>query len=61
MIIIFNLFIIIFMDNKDQNDMSNLEFNRSTLPNDYKFLVQKLKSIKNIIKILEKNFLKREI
>ena len=44
------------MDNKDQKDTSNLEFNNVQYPNDYKLLVQKLKSIKNIIKILEKNF-----
>ena len=49
------------MDNKYQKDISNAEFNKGNLPNDYKLLVQKLKSIKNIIKILEKNFLKKEI
>ena len=49
------------MDNKNQTDISNLEFNKGDLPYDYKLLVQKLKSIKNIIKILEKNFLHREI
>ena len=49
------------MDNKDQIDISNLEFDKDNLPNDYKFLVQKLKSIKNKIKKLEKNFLEKQI
>ena len=48
------------MENKDQKDISNLEYAKSTLPNDYKILFQKLKSIKNIITILEKNFLEKE-
>ena len=49
------------MDNKDQKDISNLEYNEGNLTSDYIFLIQKLKSIKNIIKILEKNFLEKEI
>ena len=52
------------MDNKEQeNDKykSNLESGTSKLPNDYKFLVQKLKSISEIIKLLEKNFLEKEM
>tara|TARA_S200000501_G_C20559365_1_gene628061 strand:- start:427 stop:576 length:150 start_codon:yes stop_codon:yes gene_type:complete len=49
------------MDNKYQKDISNLEFNKGNLPDDYKLLVQKLTRIKNIIKILEKNFLEKEI
>ena len=49
------------MDYKDQKDISSLESNNGNLPNDYKLLVQKLKSIKSIIKILEKNFLERDI
>ena len=49
------------MDNKDQTDIKNLEFNKGDFPNDYKLLVQKLKSIKNTIKTLEKNFLQREM
>lgn len=50
------------MDNNDQpKDISNLEFNKSDLSNDYKFLVQKLKSIKEIINLLEKKFLEKEI
>ena len=47
------------MDNK--KDASNFEYHKSNLPNDYKILVQKLNSIKSIIKLLEKNFLKKEI
>ncbi len=49
------------MENKDQKDISNLEYDQGTLPNDYKILFQKLKSIKNIISILEKNLLEKEI
>ena len=50
------------MDYKDQEkNISNFEFKRSNFTNDYKFLVQKLKSIKEIINLLEKNFLKKEI
>ncbi len=49
------------MDDKDQKDISNLEFNKGDFSNDYKLLVKKLKSIKNIIQILEKNFLQRDI
>ena len=49
------------MENKDQKDISNLKYNEGNLTNDYKFLVQKLKSIKYIIKILEKNFLEKDI
>ena len=50
------------MDNKEQEkNKSNLEFGKSMLPTDYKFLVQKLKSISEIINLLEKNFLEKEI
>tara|TARA_S200000501_G_scaffold252391_1_gene236539 strand:+ start:542 stop:694 length:153 start_codon:yes stop_codon:yes gene_type:complete len=50
------------MDNKDQEkDISNLEINKENLPNDYKALVQKLKSIKEIINLLERKFLEKEI
>ena len=49
------------MDDKDQKDISNLEFNKVNFPKDYKFLAQKLKSIKEIIDMLEKNLLKKEI
>ena len=49
------------MDNKNQKDISNLEFYKSNLPDEYKLLAQKLKSIKKIIKRLETNFLEKEI
>tara|TARA_Y100000994_G_C15584263_1_gene397846 strand:+ start:96 stop:248 length:153 start_codon:yes stop_codon:yes gene_type:complete len=50
------------MDNKDQEkNTSNLEFDKGKLPNDYKFLLQKLRSIREIINLLENNFLKKEI
>ena len=49
------------MDNKDQEKkISNFDFNKGDFPNDYKFLVQKLKSIKESINWLEKNFLEKE-
>ena len=45
------------MDNKEQeNDKSNLGFDKVQDLADIKFLVQKLKSIKEIINLLEKNF-----
>ena len=50
------------MDNKEQGkDISSLEFDKGKTPNDYKFLVQKLKSIKEIINVLEKKFLQEEM
>ena len=49
------------MDNKDQKEISNMEFTKANLPNDYKFLLQKLKSIKDRINLLEKYFLEKEI
>ena len=50
------------MDNKQQEkDISNLESDKGRKRNDYKFLVQKLKSIKEIINLLEKNFLQKEL
>ena len=49
------------MTNNDQKDISNFEYNKGNCPKDYKFLVQKLKSIKEIIGILEKNLLEKEI
>ncbi len=48
------------MDNKKQVK-SNLEFDKDKLPNDYEFLVKKLKNIKLTINLLEKNFLNKEI
>ena len=50
------------MDNKEQKkDISSLEFDKSNTGNDYKLLVQKLKSIKEIINLLEKKFLQEEM
>ena len=50
------------MDNKEQvKDMSSLEFDQDKTRNEYKFLVQKLKSIKKIIHLLEKKFLQKEM
>ena len=50
------------MDNKEQKkDIIGLEFEKGKTRNDYKFLAQKLKSIKEIINLLEKKFLQKEI
>ena len=50
------------MDNKDQEkDISRLELDKGKTRNDYKFLVQKLKSIKEIITLLENKFLQKEM
>ena len=49
------------MYNKEQEkDMSSLEFDKGHTRNDYKSLVEKLKSIKEIINALEKKFLQKE-
>jgi len=57
-----SLLIVRFMDNKEQQkDISGLEFEKGETRNDYKFLTQKLKSIKEIINLLEKKFLQKEI
>ncbi len=46
------------MDNKEQEkDISSLEFDKGKIRNDYKFLVQKLKNIKDIITLLENKYL----
>ena len=46
------------MDNKEQEkDISSCEFDKDKTRNDYKFLVQKLKNIKEIITLLENKFL----
>ena len=48
------------MDNKDKpKDFESEEFNKDNHLKDYKLLVQKLKSIKKNITILEKNFLEK--
>ena len=50
------------MDNNEQEkDISSLGFDKGKTTNDYKFLVQKLISMKNIINLLENKFLKNEI
>ena len=50
------------MDNKEQEkDISSLGYDKGKTQNDYEFLAQKLKSIKEIINLLEKNFLQKEI
>ena len=46
------------MDKKEKETLSD-EFNMNNHPNDYKFLVQKLKSISESIHLLEKNFLNK--
>ena len=46
------------MDNKEQEkDIPSLEFDKGKTRNDYKFLVQKLKNIKEIIDLLENKIL----
>ena len=46
------------MDNKKQTkDISSLEFDKGKTQTDFKFLVQKLKNIKEIITLLENKFL----
>ena len=50
------------MDNKEQEkDISSLEFDKGKTRNDYKFLVQKLKNIKESITLLENKFLQKEM
>ena len=49
------------MDNKHQENISSFESKKSNLSDDYKFLIQKLKSIKDTISILEKFFSEKEI
>tara|TARA_B100000902_G_scaffold151455_1_gene148013 strand:- start:151 stop:297 length:147 start_codon:yes stop_codon:yes gene_type:complete len=48
------------MDIKEQ-DISTVEFDKGKPLDDYKFLVQKLKSIKDLITFLEKKFFDKEI
>ena len=50
------------MDNKEQEkDISSLECDKGKILSDYKFLVHRLKSIKEIINSLERKFLHKEI
>ena len=56
------LLIVRFMDNKEQQkDISGFELDIDETRNDYKFLAQKLKRISEIINLLEKKFLHKEI
>ena len=49
------------MDNKEvENDILNEDFDKDFQSNDYKFLVQKLKNIKESIHLLDKNTLKKD-
>ena len=49
------------MDNKKQEkDLSSVDFDIDEYNNDYKYLVQKLKSISKSIHLLEKTFLDKE-
>ena len=43
-----------------KRDLASLEFDKEYCLNDYKFLLQKLKSINESITLLEKNFLYKE-
>ena len=50
------------MDIKEQKqDISTQEFDKGNSSDDYKFLVQKLKSIKDLISSLEKKFFGKQI
>ena len=50
------------MDNKEQEkNISSLEYDKSEIRNDYEFLVQKLKSIKEIINLLEEKFSQKQM
>ena len=50
------------MDNKEQEkDISSLGFDKGKARNDYKFLVKRLKNIKEIITLLENKFLQKEM
>ena len=51
------------MDNKKQeNDILNFELDKGKTRNDYKFLAQKLKNMKEIINLLEKKvFTERDV
>ena len=46
---------------KQEKDILSVDYDESNIPSDYKFLVKKLKSIKEIINLLEKKFLKKEL
>ena len=50
-----------YKEKEQEDDISNLEFDNCELSEDYKFLVQKLKSISESIYLLEKNLIDKEI
>ena len=43
-----------------EKEKGNFEFDKNNHPNDYKLLIQKLKSISESIDLLEKNFLNKK-
>ena len=47
------------MDNTEK-EQANFQFLKNNHSNDYKFLIQKLKSISESIYLLEKNFFNKE-
>ena len=47
-------------NNQQEQDISGFAFKKDCNSNDYKFLIQKLKIIKENIDLLEKNFLEQE-
>ena len=64
LIISLSMVFIIFMNNEEKGqkkDISSFEFDKDNNLNDYKFLVQKLKNIKDSIQYLEKIFFDKEI
>ena len=57
----FSNLLIIFMEDRDkEKDIPNLKFNSDNIPDDYQLLFQKLKIIKEIINLLEKNLFEKE-
>ena len=61
-VVFLSLLIVRFMDNKEQQkEISDLKFEKSKTRDDYKFLAQQLKSIKEVINLLEKQFLQKEL
>ena len=48
-------------NNKKEKDTSNQDFHKGRLPSDYKFLLEKLRGISEIISMIEKKFFKEEI
>ncbi len=50
------------MDNKElKKDISSSKFDKGETQNEYKFLVQKLKSIKESINLIENKFSQKEM